>query len=679
MDKNNREKRASQTEDDLDEFIFEEDYDSEYDDPEAGFYDIEEEPRRKEKRKKPETGRNRGEKRERDRRQAGKNAAKDKERASRSEKRSGTGRGPEKQSRNRNSNRNRSRGTGGRKKKGNPVLLLVLLIILLGAAFGGKLYMDHYAPSKEMADLTAYFGNTDDQDVPVVLQDSLSEYHARLIDGIYYMDIETVQKVLNSRFYYGQNDGLVLYTLPTDIVSIPVGGNSWSADGGQTYTEEYIPARLEGETLYLALDFVKKYTNFSYEVFTEPNRMQIYTQWGDVQMAAVKKNTQVRVLGGVKSEILTQVSAGTQVQVLETLEHWDKVKTADGFIGYIENNKLEEVQTVAQTPVTDYAEPEYTTHKLEGKVNMVWHGIYGTAGNSTLQSMMAQTQSVNVVAPTWFSIMDDAGDIESYAGSDYVTYAHENGWKVWAVVDNFNQEGVDPDNFLSSLSSRQNLISQLMAQCATYGIDGINVDFEQLQVESGQNFIEFIRELSVACRTNGLTLSVDNYVRYDFNDYYSLEEQAVVADYVVVMGYDEHYAGSQEAGSVASISYVSHGISSALEDVPADKLINGIPFYSRIWTSDADGLSSRALGMQDIQDFITAHGMEKTWSDADGQYYAESTEEGTRYQIWVEDAESVAAKLTLMQNNNLAGVAEWKLGFETADIWNVIASYMQTQ
>lgn len=676
MEKNNRQSKSSRTEDDLDEFFFEEDYDGAYDDSESGFYDydIEEKPRKEEKKRKPREERDSRERKERERARGRKEPVRENRRTShRAEKQNIPGEKPAKQ------NQNKRKNAGGRRRKGNPVLLLVLLILLLGAAFGGKLYMDHYAPSKTMADLTDYFGNTDEQDVPVILQDSLSEYHARLIDGVYYMDIETVQSVLNSRFYYGQKDGLVLYTLPTDIVSIPVGGNTWSGDGGQTYTEEYIPARLEGETLYLALDFVKKYTNFSYEVFTEPNRMQIYTQWGDVQTATVKKNTQIRVLGGVKSDILTQIAAGSQVQVLETLEHWDKVKTADGFIGYIESNKLQDEQTTTQTPVTDYTEPEYTTHKLDGKVNMVWHGIFGSAGNSTLQSMMAQTQSVNVVAPTWFSIMDDAGDIESYAGSDYVTYAHENGWKVWAVVDNFNQEGVDHDNFLSSLSSRQNLISQLMAQCATYGIDGINVDFEQLSVESGQNFIEFIRELSVACRTNGLTLSVDNYVRYDFNDYYGIEEQAVVADYVVVMGYDEHYAGSQEAGSVASISYVSHGITSALEDVPADKLINGIPFYSRIWITDADGLSSKALGMQDIQDFITAHGMEKTWSDADGQYYAECTEDGTKYQIWIEDAESVNAKLTLMQSYNLAGVAEWKLGFETADIWNEIASYMQTQ
>ncbi len=676
MDKNNRQSKSSRTEDDLDEFFFEEDYDGAYDDSESGFYDydIEEKPRKEEKKRKPREERDSRERKERERARGRKEAVRENRRTShRAEKQNIPGGKPAKQ------NQNKRKNAGGRRRKGNPVLLLVLLILLLGAALGGKLYMDHYAPSKTMADLTDYFGNTDEQDVPVILQDSLSEYHARLIDGVYYMDIETVQSVLNSRFYYGQNDGLVLYTLPTDIVSIPVGGNTWSADGGQTYTEEYIPARLEGETLYLALEFVKKYTNFSYEVFTEPNRMQIYTQWGDMQTATVKKNTQIRVLGGVKSDILTQIAAGSQVQVLETLEHWDKVKTADGFIGYIENNKLQDEQTTTQTPVTDYTEPEYTTHKLDGKVNMVWHGIFGSAGNSTLQSMMAQTQSVNVVAPTWFSIMDDNGDIESYAGSDYVTYAHENGWKVWAVVDNFNQEGVDHDNFLSSLSSRQNLISQLMAQCATYGIDGINVDFEQLSVESGQNFIEFIRELSVACRTNGLTLSVDNYVRYDFNDYYGIEEQAVVADYVVVMGYDEHYAGSQEAGSVASISYVSHGITSALEDVPADKLINGIPFYSRIWITDASGLSSKALGMQDIQDFITAHGMEKTWSDADGQYYAECTEDGTKYQIWIEDAESVNAKLTLMQSYNLAGVAEWKLGFETADIWNEIASYMQTQ
>ncbi|MDO4283705.1 MAG: glycosyl hydrolase family 18 protein [Eubacteriales bacterium] len=565
---------------------------------------------------------------------------------------------------------------GGRRRGISPVLVVVILILIFGGAFGGRLLWDRYSYSSETADLNAYFGITDEQDVPVILQDELSQVHARLIDGVYYMDFNSVQTLLNDRFYYGQNDSLVLYCLPTDMVSTEIGSTQWSTTQGGTVTESYPLTRMEGDTLYLALDFVKQYTNFSYEAFTEPNRMQIYTEWGDVTTAAISKDTQVRISGGVKSTILTQIGAGSRIYVLEKMDTWSRIKTEDGFIGYVENKRLEDEATESLVPVTDYEEPSYTTIRLPGKVNMAWHSVAGTAGNDTLNGLLAQTQSINVISPTWFVLSDNSGNIESYATEVYVEEVHGRDMQVWALVENFTNPNVDPNTVLTTLASRQNLISQLISQCEQYGIDGINVDFENIGEAYGQDYIEFIRELSIACRNAGLVLSVSNYVPYNFNHYYELEEQGVWADYIVVMGYDEHYAGSTEAGSVASLGYVENGITSALRDVPAEKLINAIPFYARLWKTDSDGLSSQALGMQEIQNFIAAHNMQVSWSEAAGQNYAETTEDGTLYQIWIEDAESIAAKLSVMEANGIAGVAEWRLGFETADVWDVIAAYM---
>lgn len=208
------------------------------------------------------------------------------------------------------------------------------------------------------------------------------------------------------------------------------------------------------------------------------------------------------------------------------------------------------------------------------------------------------------------------------------------------------------------------------------GIDGINVDIEGISEKYGDDFIEFVRELSIACRGAGLVLSVDNYVPYNFNNHYRLDEQGVFADYVVIMGYDEHYAGSQEPGSVASIGYVTYGIEEALKCVPAQKLINGIPFYSRIWKTAADGVTSMAYGMNELQTFIANHNMAVEWNAASEQNYAEVSEDDATYQIWIEDAESIEKKLEVMQAHGIAGVAEWCLGMESADVWTVIADYM---
>ncbi len=330
--------------------------------------------------------------------------------------------------------------------------------------------------------------------------------------------------------------------------------------------------------------------------------------------------------------------------------------------------------------MTDYKEPEFKSKMLGKKVNMAFHAVWGSQGNVTLQSYMAPTKDVNVVAPTWFWITSDNGDITSAAQQSYVDQVHQMGAQVWAVVDNFNStELQDRSKFLATLDSRTHLIEQVIREATTYGIDGINVDFEMIDQSYGQDYIQFIRELSIACRANNLTLSVDDYPAYDFNSFYDIKEQGVFADYVVIMGYDEHYQGSQEAGSVASIGYVTEGITMALKKVPAQKLINAIPFYSRIWYTENGKVTSEAYGMQDIQNFISEHNMSVNWNAEAGQNYAETTEGDKLIQIWVEDSQSIKQKLDVMTANKLAGVAEWRLQFETADVWDVISNYMNQE
>ena len=313
---------------------------------------------------------------------------------------------------------------------------------------------------------------------------------------------------------------------------------------------------------------------------------------------------------------------------------------------------------------------------MDGKVNMAWHMIAGAGGNVTLADRIDSTKSVNVIAPTWFSVLNESGSVDIRATQDYVDGAHERGMQVWAALDNFNGPDGVQQKFLASGESRSSVIGTVMETVKNMGIDGINVDIEGITEEYGEDYIEFIRELSIECRKEGLVLSVDNYVPYNFNDHYRIDEQGVFADYVVVMGYDEHYGGSQEAGSVASIDYVTYGIEEALNYVTADKLINGIPFYTRIWKTTAEGVSSEAYGMDQTQTFIANHNMAVEWNEACGQNYAEVSEDDATYQIWIEDAESIERKLEVMDAKDIIGVAEWCLGMESSNVWDVIADYM---
>ncbi len=579
--------------------------------------------------------------------------------------------------------RKRSGRRKKRKKSGSPAVFIVLLIILLCGAFGFKIFLDRYSYSKEEADLNEYFSMQGEQDAALIWGNEISDIRLKYLDGTYYMDLGTVKERLNDRFYYGRKNasdetGMIMYALPEQMVSV-IPGSTEVTTGDQSETKTYIPARKEGDTLYLALDFVKEYTNFSYTAFSDPNRVQLDNVWEEQEHAVISRKTQIRTSGGIKSDVLEQLEKDDVVTVLERMETWSKVKSADSIIGYVENKRLKDESTYAETPVTSYTEPEYAAKMMSGRVNMAFHNVWGSQGNVTLEEYMAPTKTVNVIAPTWFWVTDNDGNMVSAAQADYVQRAHNMGLQVWGVVDNFNYEGLqDHSTFLTTLDSRTNLINKLILEADACGMDGINVDFEQVDAACGEDFIQFVRELSIVCRKRGLTLSVDNYVPYAFNDYYNIGEQGVFADYVVIMGYDEHYAGSQEAGSVASIDYVTDGITHTLAKVPREKVINALPFYARIWWTRPNGVTSEAHGMADIRTFISNHGMSVSWDSKTAQNYAETTEGDALIQIWIEDAQSIREKLNVMQANEIAGVAEWRLQFETPDIWDEIANYMNS-
>lgn len=565
-------------------------------------------------------------------------------------------------------------------KKIIPVMVAIVLIIVIAAAgFGAKL-LEKYSYSKERADLTEYFGIEGDNDVPIILQDEQIDEHAKIFDNICYFDLATVHKYFNDRFYEDKSESSLLYTTPDMIYANPVGTGkliSLDADFAESYEEyEYTISRYEGDMLYIAADFVKQYANFSYELFTEPNHMQIYTEWESRQTAPIKKNTQVRYQGGIKSEILKDVSAGDQVVVLEEMENWTKVKTKDSFIGYVENKRLGEKSEEKPEPVTDYVEPEYKGNTRDYKINLGWHVIGGVDGNDTLESAVAQTKGLNVISPTWFTLMGNEGDFNSFATTAYVERAHGMGLEVWALLGNVDSVDVDLYEVLGKTVNRRRLIQSVVSVAREYGIDGLNIDFENVSLDAGEPFIQFIRELSIPCRKYGIVLSVDNYVPMGHTDHYNRAEQGVVADYVIIMGYDEHYNGSDEAGSVASINFVEDGIRNTVAEVPAGKVINALPFYTRIWETRGTDLSSQAVGMEMAAEYVANHGIVTRWDETACQNYGEFQEGDTLCQVWLEDAESIKVKLNIMEKYDIAGVAAWRLGFETADIWDVIEEYL---
>ncbi|MCL2719290.1 MAG: glycosyl hydrolase family 18 protein [Lachnospiraceae bacterium] len=557
-----------------------------------------------------------------------------------------------------------------------PVIIAIALICAVVYFVFYPEYQERYEYSEEYADLKKYFSLADNNEVAIILQDEIISEKARIFDDTYYFDLATVHKYFNARFYVDEREGLILYSLPDFTVRTSIGSQMISTKDDEIH-RQYQVSRFEGDTLYLAIDFVKDYTNFSYDAYKDPHRMQVYTEWGEIRMARINRDTQVRIRGGVKSDILTEIANETRVIVLEEMETWAKVKTTDGFIGYVELRRLGERYNERKVPVTSYEEPVFASNTRDYKISLGWHYIGGPAGNDTIWDVTRNTQGLNVISPTWFFLNDDEGNFTSFASHAYIKAARELGLEVWALVENMTNK-VDMFELLGSTSKRAYLIDNLIEAALEFDLDGINVDFEELRPNTGVHFIQFIRELSIPCRELGIVLSVDNYVPYSFNDFYNRPEQGVFADYVIIMGYDEHFRGSENAGSVASINYVEHGIRRTVEQVPAHKVINGVPFYTRIWETTGGTVNVwQTVGMALAQEWVANRGLTPKWCEETCQYYAEHTDSaGVRYQVWLECAESLRVKFNVMNNYEIGGVAFWQLGQETPDVWEVVLDYL---
>lgn len=565
------------------------------------------------------------------------------------------------------------------KKRILPVIIAILLILVIAGGALGKVLLDKYSYSKEEADWNEFYQVSESDRSAIILQDEMVEEQALIRDDVCYFDLATVHKYMNEVFYADMTEKLLLYANPTEVIRTTFGETSYTTTEG-TQDAGYVISFVEGDTVYVAADYVKLFTNYSYDCYDR--HVQVYTEWGTRQVAQLKKDTAVRLRGGVKSPILTQAAKGDTLEILEQMETWSKVKTADSVIGYVENKRLEDITEETETPVTDYQEPEYTALTSDSKICLGWHSIGGAGGNDTLYSMVSGTKGMNVIAPTWFSLTDENGSIRNFGTANYVTTAHNMGLQVWGVVDNFNYANetgtaISTLNMLSSTTSRQNFVRNVTDAAVSLGLDGINVDFEQLSSDCGPHYVEFIRELSIQCRNRGLVLSIANYVPFNFNDYYRLDIQGQVADYVIIMGYDEHWHGSKDPGSVASISYVSGGLDRTLQEVPANKVVNALPFYTILWKTEGTDVTDEYITMNNEADFMNRAGVTAEWDEETCQNYAEWTSGNATYQIWLEDAESIAVKLNMMATKNIGGVAVWRLGYGTQAAWELINAYLQ--
>lgn len=590
--------------------------------------------------------------------------------------------------------RRRKRRTRARRSFA-PVLAAIFLIIVVMIAMFVSYLIKKYSPSDERMDWKEYYSLQNEDEVAILLNDEVTDLKGRMIDGQVYVNTDILYTYLNPRFYWDAKENLLLYTTPTELITAEVGSKDYSV-AKTKHTESYVPVKVDGDTAYVALKYVQKYTAMEFETTTDQvNRVHIATEFGTRDTVTVKKDGHVRYRAGIKSPILTDVKKGDVLYVLpeeEDIGEWTKVRTADGFVGYIRDKFLGEEGK--ETRESNYEEPVYSHISKDYTINMAWHQVTNQDANSKVLEAIARTKGLTTISPTWFFVKDNDGNIESLASQTYVNYCHQNGIEVWALVEDIKyKDTITNYEIFSRTSSRQRLVNNLIAKAIEYDLDGLNLDFEYINEETAKGYVEFIRELSIMCRLNGIVLSVDNYVPADHNRHYNRKEQGAVADYVIIMGYDEHFAGSQEAGSVASLGFVRKGIEETLKEVPAERVINAVPFYTRLWEErpktdeelaeeDENSkyvpyvVTSKAYGMDAADKVLNGNHAERVWDEEAGQYYAEYTADGNTYKMWLEEEESIELKAALIKEYGLAGISAWKLGFERQDIWDIILRYV---
>lgn len=559
------------------------------------------------------------------------------------------------------------------KKKAAPVLVVLILIVLVGAAGVVSFLINRYKPGTEYMAGNEYFNLTDENSVALIQNGELLEEQAVLIGGEPYAAYTYVESQLNSCFYWDEETKGILLTTSGGVQTLLPGDAAVAkTPGGQPAVQQESDGNV-----YISLDVVKEYTDLDYAYYSDPNRVVIRNEWDGVEQATVQSDTaQVRQKGGIKSLILADVQKGDTLLYLENLDNWCKVMTADGYIGYIQTEDISEPEAIE---VRTAKKDSYERITRDHKINLVWHQSTSTESNDAMAEMTAEMTGVNVISPTWFSVTDETGTISSLASADYVKLAHDAGQEVWGLIDNFN-EAFDETTDLAYASVRSRIIEQLLAEAASCGMDGINVDFENLKEAGIPHYLQFLRELTSAAHAQNLVVSVDTPVPQAYTMYYQRGEQARFVDYMIVMAYDEHFAGSEEAGSVSSLPFVQQAVEEMTRVMPADQVICGIPFYTRVWTEKfgQSAITSEVLGMDGAKNYAKENQMTETWDASLGQNVATVETSDARYTIWMEDEQSMEEKLKVIQSADLAGVAEWKLGFECADVWSLISEYIET-
>lgn len=507
-----------------------------------------------------------------------------------------------------------------------------------------------------------------------------SKHNPIIEEGNVLLPFEIIKKYLDNTAYWDEKVNTAIFTTKDKLIKMKT--DKLTAMINRKPVNLNIPTKVIDDSPYIPIEFLKDVLNIDLQltngqvIIIDNKEDYILTAKVILKGAGIKKGH-----SRFSPYLKKNVEIGENLRVFDKNDNWYKVRTEEGIIGFIDEKyiQIEKEKGTKQEPELDEIEPFKPEN---GKINMVWeHVLKKNPDTKNLKKI----EGLDVVSPTWFAVTDGEGKVANNGDIKYVNWAHSCGYKVWGLVTN----SFNPDithEFLENSDTREKIINQILIYAKLYELDGINIDFENIYLKDRDMLSQFMRELYPLCREQGLTLTMDvTMISGSANWSQSFDRKALskTADYIALMGYDQHWATSPKAGSVAQYKWVEYGLQKVLEEVPAEKLILGMPFYTRIWQEQkVDGekkVTSKAVSMENVQKILDEKKPDIIWDKDSGQYYAQYKENDIVFKIWIEDAKSINLKSSLVHKYNLAGAAAWRRGFETEDVWVVIEDNLKNK
>ncbi|HZK33518.1 MAG TPA: glycosyl hydrolase family 18 protein [Tissierellaceae bacterium] len=538
------------------------------------------------------------------------------------------------------------------------ILLLCFIIVSIGGYIAFKVYL---APSEEVASYS-------DELYLIIEENSFRKEEAVIfIEDVLYFSLPIIKEYLDPNIFYDEEEHTLIITNKDKVNRYKIGDDIATVNNREFFLNNVV--REINNNIYVPVDRLLKHYDISVDYFEETNAVVLdFNNILYLQGETLSQDSAIRRDRDRKSPIIkSNLSQDTILYIYAEYDGWYKVRTLDGILGYIEKKdiRINHTKDIFKSEIPKKDDNSDLEKRI---INLTWDYTYGKVTNT---DNIKELKGVNVISPTWFSINNEEGEVLDKGNIDYVKKYNDLGYEIWALIDNdFNPDLTH--KLLSKSSMREKIIKDVLKIYKDYGFQGINIDFENVHLKTKDYLTQFVRELYPLFKEANMHVSMDITgisQSENWSMFYDRKRLQETVDYMILMAYDQHWANSPVAGAVAEYPWVEKSVLGVLKYIPNNKLILAVPFYTRVWKEENNKVSSRALTMEGVNKFIYEKNIQLKWDENLHQFYGEVKKEDIKYRIWLEDINSLEIKASLIHKYDLAGIASWRKGYETMEVW----------